>query len=116
VGQAVIGPGQANTGPLSDRLTGQNRPLSGRRAQPPQIILELYRCRWQVELAFKRLKSLMQFGHLPKKDPRTARAWMQMKLLIALLIERMLFDAKFVFPWGYDWCKIEPVEGVSGNV
>jgi len=83
---------------------------------PVQTILDLYRCRWQVELAFKRLKSLLQFGHLPKKDPRTARAWMQMKLLIALLIERLLFDAKFIFPWGYDWRKIEPMEGVPGNV
>jgi hypothetical protein len=89
--------------------------LQGRQ-WPPQTILELYRCRWQVELAFKRLKSLLQFGHLPKKDPRTARAWMQMKLLIALLIERLLFEAKFIFPWGYDWRKVEPMEGVSGNV
>jgi hypothetical protein len=86
------------------------------REWPAQTILELYRCRWQVELAFKRLKSLLQFGHLPKKDPRTARAWMQMKLLIALLIERLIFEAKFIFPWGYDWRKVEPLEGVSGNV
>jgi len=77
-------------------------------------LLELYRCRWQIELAFKRLKSLLQLGHLPKKDPGTARAWMQMKLLIALLIERLLFDAKFFFPWGYDRGAIEQMECVSG--
>ena len=42
-------------------------------------ILELYRARWRVELAFKRLKSLMQAGHVPKYDPMSARAWIQAK-------------------------------------
>ena len=32
-------------------------------------LLELYRLRWQVELAFKRLKSLLQIGHLHTYDP-----------------------------------------------
>src|SRR5690606_37264798 len=30
-------------------------------------VLEFYRARWQVELAFKRLKSLLQMGQLPKR-------------------------------------------------
>lgn len=85
------------------------------RQWPADRVLELYRCRWQVELAFKRLKSLLTLGHLPKKDLQTARAWMQMKLLIALLSERLLFDAKFIFPWGYNWSKPKPVESLSGN-
>lgn len=38
-------------------------------------LLELYRRRWQVELAFKRLKSLLQLGHLKKTDPDGAKAW-----------------------------------------
>jgi IS4 transposase len=78
-------------------------------------VLELYRCRWQVELAFKRLKSLLQIGHLPKKDPADARAWMQMKLLLALLVERLLFDAEFIFPWGYALQPGEPLEGLPGG-
>ena len=41
-----------------------------------QRILELYRLRWQVELAFKRLKSIMQLGQLPKTDPESCRAWL----------------------------------------
>lgn len=92
--------------------------LTNLRAHPwsPRVLLDLYRCRWQVELAFKRLKTLLQFGHLPKKDPQTARAWMQMKLLIALLVERLLFDSGFIFPWGYDWRKIQSMEGLPGNV
>ena len=64
-------------------------------------ILELYRCRWQVELAFKRLKSLLKLGYLPKKDPASARAWMQLKLLIALVTEKLCYDARFFSPWGY---------------
>jgi hypothetical protein len=64
-------------------------------------ILELYRCRWQIELAFKRLKSLLKLGHLPKKDPASARAWMQLKLLIALVTEKLCYDARFFSPWGY---------------
>jgi hypothetical protein len=64
-------------------------------------LLELYRCRWQIELAFKRLKSLLQLGHLPKKDPESARAWMQLKLLLALVIEKLCNDARFFSPWGY---------------
>jgi hypothetical protein len=39
-------------------------------------ILHWYRVRWQVELAFKRLKSLAQLGHLPKADEQSARAWL----------------------------------------
>ena len=68
-------------------------------------ILELYRCRWQIELAFKRLKGLLKLGHLPKKDPASARAWMQLKLLLALVIEKLCDDARFFSPWGY---RLEP--------
>lgn len=65
-------------------------------------VLQLYRCRWQVELAFKRLKTLLGAGHVPKSDDRSARAWMQAKLLCALLLERLLLEAKVFSPWGYD--------------
>jgi hypothetical protein len=68
-------------------------------------ILELYRCRWQIELAFKRLKSLLKLGHLPKKDPASARAWLQLKLLLALITEKLCEDARFFSPWGY---RLEP--------
>lgn len=64
-------------------------------------ILDLYRCRWQVELAFKRLKSLLEAGQLPKKDPRTCRAWMQAKVLASLIIDRLILDCELFSPWGY---------------
>ena len=74
-------------------------------AWPANSILELYRCRWQIELAFKRLKSLLQLGHLPKRDIESARAWMQIKLLLALLTEHFAWEARFFSPWGY---RLEP--------
>ena len=76
-------------------------------------VLELYRCRWQIELAFKRLKSLLGLGHLPKKDELSAKSWMQAKVLTALLIERVLWEAKLFSPWGYRLGGGEPVAGVS---
>lgn len=42
----------------------------------PAQVLELYRLRWQVELAFKRLKSIMQLGQLPKTDPESCQDWL----------------------------------------
>jgi hypothetical protein len=63
--------------------------------------LELYRARWQIELAFKRMKSIMGLGHLPKWAEPSARAWIHGKLLIALLVERLLDEAEAFSPWGY---------------
>jgi Transposase DDE domain len=77
-------------------------------------VLELYRCRWQIELAFKRLKSLLQLGQLPKHDPASARAWLQLKLLLALIIERLCHQARFFSPWGYR-LEREPLAGVAGD-
>lgn len=73
---------------------------------PPEALsaeeaLALYRVRWQIELAFKRMKSIMGLGHLPKWAETSARAWIHGKLLIALLVERLLDEAETVSPWGY---------------
>jgi hypothetical protein len=78
-------------------------------------VLELYRCRWQIELAFKRLKSLLQAGHVPKTDDRSARAWMQAKLLTALLLERLLLEAKIFSPWGYQLRSHQPLALGAGG-
>lgn len=64
-------------------------------------ILNLYRLRWQVELAFKRLKSLLGLGHLRKADPAGARAWIHGKLFLAVLIEAFIRAGEAFFPWGY---------------
>ena len=62
-------------------------------------ILDLYRCRWQIELAFKRLKTLLQAGHVPKSSDPTAKAWMQAKVLTALLVETLLCDSRSFSPY-----------------
>ena len=64
-------------------------------------VLQWYRTRWQVELVFKRFKSLAQLGHLPKYDDDSAKAWLYGKLLVALLVEKMTRHAVAVSPWGY---------------
>ena len=38
----------------------------------------------------QRLKTLLQIGHVPKTKAESSQAWMQGKILTALLIERML--------------------------
>jgi Transposase DDE domain len=65
-------------------------------------VMTLYRMRWQIELEFKRLKSLIELGHLKKHDARAARSWLQGKLLVALLIAHLIAHAERVSPWGYD--------------
>lgn len=64
-------------------------------------VLEIYRVRRQIELAFKRMKSIMGLGHLPKLSEASARAWIHGKLLVALLIERLLDTAEHFSPRGY---------------
>jgi len=80
-----------------------------------QEVLQLYRCRWQIELAFKRLKSLLGIGHVPKSDDQSARAWMQAKILTALLLERLLLEAKNFSPWGYELPHDQPLAAGTGG-
>jgi hypothetical protein len=69
-----------------------------------ETILECYGARWQIELVFKRLKSLLRLGHLRKKDTESARAWIHAKLLLAFLIDTIQRRARDLFPWGYPIC------------
>ena len=73
-------------------------------------VLEWYRVRWQVELVFKRFKSLARLGHLPKHDDESARAWLYGKLLVALLVEKLVRHAGAVSPWGY---RLEALEAAQ---
>jgi hypothetical protein len=54
---------------------------------PALRVLSSYRLRWQVELAFKRMKSLVGLEELRAKDPDLARAWISTALLAALLTD-----------------------------
>lgn len=73
---------------------------------PPETLsaaqgLELYRLRWQIEIVFKRLKSLLHLDHLRAKDPRLARSYLYAKILGALIVQELSESALAFFPWGY---------------
>lgn len=51
-------------------------------------VLDLYRLRWQIELAFKRFKSLAGLDELPAKDPDLARAWIWARVIACLIADR----------------------------
>src|SRR5882672_12334617 len=58
-------------------------------AFPPADILALYRFRWQIELAFKRFKSLAGLDMQPAKKPELARAWIYARLIVAIIAEQI---------------------------
>jgi hypothetical protein len=58
-----------------------------RGAFPIEVIGSLYRLRWQIELALKRLKSILHIDRLPAKAADLARAWLYAHLLFALLLD-----------------------------
>jgi len=53
-------------------------------AYPASEILALYRLRWQIELAFKRLKTLLRIDCLPAKTDRGGRSWIYAHLILAI--------------------------------
>lgn len=53
-------------------------------------ILDLYRLRWRIELAFKRLKSLIGLKAPPGTDERSARPYLLAHLLAILLLEPLI--------------------------
>jgi Transposase DDE domain len=65
---------------------------------PASEVLAAYRLRWQVELAFKRLKSLLGLDRLPAKGEALARSWLLAHLILALLIEDAAQDLLAVPP------------------
>lgn len=64
-------------------------------------VLEGYRLRWQIELTFKRLKSIVQLGHVPKLDDQSSRSWLLGKLFVALLSQKLSRVGRTISPWGY---------------
>lgn len=58
-------------------------------------ILNLYKLRWQVEMVFKRFKSIVKLGSIPTKNAVSTEAWLNCKMLIVLLIEKLLSNSDF---------------------
>lgn len=65
---------------------------------PIDMCLELYRVRWQIELTFKRWKSLCHFDRLPNYRDDTILSWLYAKFLLALLMDAMMRSASAAFP------------------
>lgn len=72
-----------------------------KRLLTPMRALEFYRGRWQVELVFKRLKSILGLNHLRKGEDQSATAWIHGKLFVAFLMEALLRHGESFSPWGY---------------
>jgi hypothetical protein len=66
------------------------------RTMDADKVLSAYRYRWQVELYFKRFKSLLGAGEVPKKREDCMEAWLNGKLMLAILYEVLL--SKLDFP------------------
>jgi hypothetical protein len=65
-----------------------------------QEVRELYRVRWQIELFFKRMKSLLDLDELATRDGPTARPWILAKFILAVLLvrlEREVFSPRQAF-------------------
>jgi hypothetical protein len=54
---------------------------------PADAVGELYRSRWRIEMAFKRLKSILGLGGPPGQDKAIAKTWILAHLLMILLLE-----------------------------
>lgn len=76
-------------------------------------ILDWYRCRWQVELVFKRFKSIAQLGHLPKHSDDSSKAWLYGKLFVALVTNKLINYATSFSPWGYILEKNSPAKRLA---
>ncbi|HEY4044986.1 MAG TPA: IS4 family transposase [Rhodopila sp.] len=60
--------------------------LSQETSSTEQVIIS-YRDRWQVEIGFKRLKTLGRLDELPSADPVLARTWLLAHLIAAVLTD-----------------------------
>jgi hypothetical protein len=60
-----------------------------------KVAVRLYRWRWQIELLFKRLKSLLGLDKLPTRNGPTAKTWLLSRFLAAALAQRMVIPSGF---------------------
>lgn len=81
-------------------------------------ILSIYRLRWQMEMVFKRYKSILGAGSVPVKTKEATEAWINGKMMLALLIEKFIGSVDFS-PSGKSRKKQEHMErnqtGISVN-
>ncbi len=78
-------------------ILGTSLPAQGYSAE---TILAAYRLRWQIELAFKRLKSLIHIDRLPARTTLGCRSWLYPHLILALLCDDLSQNFLESFPCG----------------
>lgn len=92
--EVVICAGRKGAQPFRTRLVivpgpnGEQRPyLTNLTQESPQVLRELYRLRWQIELVFKELKQDVNLTSVPTTDPHAVQilVWSS---LIALAVSR----------------------------
>jgi transposase len=66
--------------------------FSAKNGHSAKAVLAVYRLRWQIELAFKRLKSLLHVDRLPTWSERGSRSWLCAHLILALLCDDLSQD------------------------
>jgi len=70
-------------------ILGTSLPAKGYAAAD---IMVVYRLRWQIELAFKRLKSLLHIDRMPTRTEQASRTWIYAHLILALLCDDLSQD------------------------
>jgi hypothetical protein len=60
-----------------------------------QEVVDLYRWRWQIELLFKRLKSLQHLDEMAVKSPKLIPVYLLCHLLLAFISQRFQHEALF---------------------
>ena len=68
------------------------------KEMPGRAVLRTYRLRWQIELAFKRLKSLLHIDKLPTRTEDASRSWLYAHLIMALLCDDLSQEVLESFP------------------
>jgi hypothetical protein len=85
--------------PVSELQEGYNKYIIVVTALGKEIsteqVLELYRARWQIEIAFKRLKSIFSYNEIPARKPENIKTWFYGKLLLAALCKTLVNTGRF---------------------
>jgi len=67
---------------------------------PLEMVGWLYRLRWQIELMFKRFKSLLHLDQVRVRDPQMLKVFLLCKVMAILLLDRLIGYTRQLLP---DW-------------
>ena len=85
--------------PVSELQQGYNKYIIVMTSLEHEVtsaqVLELYRTRWQIEIAFKHLKSVFRYNEMPARLSENIKTWFYGKLLLAALCETLVNTGRF---------------------